>query len=102
MPFPATLPAPASRISAAEALACWQRADWPGGVGKGARFGVTGQTWRFWGERRGGRNTHTRLRQKGSVHRACFVMLDSSSPPPARWDTASAAFCLTLLFGRRR
>lgn len=64
MLLPATPPAPAPRIPAAEALACWQPADWPGGVGKGAQFGVTGQTWRFWGGWREG-DTHTHAPASG-------------------------------------
>lgn len=64
-------------------------------------FGVTGQIWRFWGDggKEGGSRTPARLRREWSMHRAGFVMLDSSSPPPAHWDTASAALFLALLFG---
>lgn len=44
MPFPATLPAPAPSTSAAEALACWQPADWPRRSGKGS------PVWCYWAD----------------------------------------------------
>lgn len=106
---PAAPAAPAPRISAAEALACWQRSDWPREWEREPSFVLLGRLGDFSGMEGGGHG-HTRLRREGSAHRACFVMLDSSSPPPARWDTASAAlcllnkkiisFCLTLIFSK--
>lgn len=86
MPFPAPPP--------------WQRADWPK-PGKGSLLRCYRADLEILGGWRqgGGSRTPARLRREWSMHRAGFVMLDSSSPPPAHWDTASAALFLALLFG---
>lgn len=91
-------------------LASRQRRPWrvgslrigQGGWEKEPSLVLLGRLGDFGGDGGRGTRTHTRLRREGSVHRACFVMLDSCSPPPARWDTASAILCLTTVIGGDR